>query len=406
MRLRLKTLTALPLLILGVACADQLITSPESTSDAAFAKGGGGGGGSTYDVIVLPGGNGNAAAINDAGIIVGHARDTRDGSDSYPALRWLATSTGVTGPENLGTVPSPNDEPVFAYVPKAINSSGVIAGYFQTRTNRFGAWVYTDESGMQLLPWLVGRTWEFRAHAINDRGVVVGFLEYSVRDEDGTLIDRVRRAAVWPTPQDQPLLLPPLEGHDATWANAISMDGLVTGFSYSKSAGYSEPQTGVTWRINEAGELIEGPARVPTRFFPGAVNQAGDIAGRMIDPTEATVMRSGSTLRLDALVAGSSSAAADISDPGAGGLVQVAGWSGDRAVLWTIDAADGVSGPLDLGVPKGSPGAYASGINAQGWVVGGSRSQHGDRPTLWLPRASGGGGDECEPHPKHPGKCR
>jgi uncharacterized membrane protein len=404
MRLQLKTLAALPLLILGVACADEHITSP---GDALSAKGGGGGG-STHDVIVLPGGNGNAAAINDAGVIVGHARDTKDGTEPYPALRWVASSTGVTGPENLGTVPSPNNEPVVAYVPQAINSSGVIVGYFQTHTNRFGAWVYTDESGMQLLPWMVGSTWEFRAHAINDRGVVVGFLEYSVRDEDGTLIDRVKRAAVWPTPQHQPLLLPPLEGHDATWANAISMDGLVTGFSYSRDGifGYGEPQTGVTWRINEAGELIEGPAPVPTGFFPGAVNQAGDIAGRRIDPTEAAVMRSESMLRLDALVAGSSSAAMDISDPGAGGLVRVAGWSGDRAVLWTIDAADVVSAPLDLGLPKGSAGAYANGINAHGWVVGGSRSPHGDRPTLWLPRASSGGGEECEPHPKHPDNCR
>jgi hypothetical protein len=406
MRFRPHICLALPILVLGIGCADQLITAPESAPDAVFAKKGGGGG-DAYDVIVLAGGNGIASAINDAGTIAGFAREGRDGGVPFSALRWVASSTGVSGPEVLGTLPPPFED-AFRQWPTAVNINGMIVGNATsqnrlTGAQRTGAFVFTDETGMQLLPWFVGDTYEHRADALNDRGFAVGFIAFALRDDEGTAVAVLRRAALWLNLQDRPLVLPPLDGHNATRATAISMNGLITGYSWT--VGENE-EIGVAWQINDAGEVTEGPYALG--IGPRAVNNSGDIMGLQ------AVMRDGHSLLLGGLPNHTYVSAHDINDATAGGIVQVIGASEGKPVVWTIDAANTVSEPKELGLPSGSStGAHLDGISGHGWIVGSSQTkQSGATPTLWRPRGSGddsGGGDgdgDCKPHPKHADRCR
>jgi uncharacterized membrane protein len=408
MRFRSHTYLVLPLLVLGIGCADQLVTDPARAPDAVFARAGGGG---AYDAILLGGGNGWATAINDAGTIVGFAREGRDGSAPNPALRWVASGDGVSGPEVLGTLPAPFED-AFRQWPTAINNNGMIVGNATGRVNgsqRDGAFVFTDQAGMLLLPWFVGDTYEHRAEDLNDRGFAVGSIIYALRDDEQTVVAVRRRAALWLNLQDRPIVLPPLDGHDASYARAISMNGLIVGDSWT----HGEPlRTGVAWQINDAGDVTEGPYALG--MAPRAVNNSGDILGSQIDSNTgiinwslSTVMRAGYLLVLGGLPNHTYVSARAISDATAAGIVQVAGESEGQPVVWTIDAANLVSEPMEPGLPSNnSTGAQLHGINGHGWIVGlSSTKQGGATPTLWRPRSSSDdGGDAPCTHPK--GKCK
>lgn len=385
--MRMKTLGLLlaPLLVLGIACDEQTAIAPE---DASFAKNNTK---SDYDAIVLDGGNGNARAINDAGIAVGVGRELRGGGP-YPALRWVVTSEGVAGPEEL-----PLLDGVSFHQPVAVNSSGMIAGYFQ-KDNGWGALVYSDELQMQALPQFASTDESF-AWDINDLSIVVGSITTGILDDEGSE-SRLTRAAVWFNAVDEPTLLPALEGHVGTRAVAINTSGLIPGSSHPVEG----PSVGVTWLIGEAGELPQGPYELPAGFSPSAVNAEGDIVGAYGECGSA-LMRGDQLIVLDPDE--TCHKPTDITDAAADGTVQIiSGLWFEGAVLWTVDAGGQVSGPVDLGSPKGTKGAYTSGINAQGWIVGAGRTERGDVPALWLPKTSGDGGGDGGGDCTHPrGKC-
>jgi hypothetical protein len=408
MRTRLPTLAALPLLILAVACADQLITSPQ---EALLSTGSG----ETvnYQAILLANRYGHAHAINDAGIVVGDI--------SGVAVRWVVSSGGIAGPKELGTLPgryADSDQQALA-----VNGSGVIVGYASSRSHGTeGAFVYTDQMGMQLLPGFLNDTYNLRAVAINDNGIIAGWIDFAVRDDDGKITDRRFQGAVWLNLADKPILLPPLEGDEASRAVAIDMNGLITG--RSRATINSSSEVGVAWRINDEGQLVEGPYPLDAGFRAGAwavnwtwpdngksLNEAGDIVGWQYSATnlaDAAFLRGGSVLLLGSLLPGEMSYATGINAPTAAGVVRIvgqSGWGSSVATLWTVDA-DGKIDAVDLGAPKGSINASALGINAQGWIAGRSASKTlSRRPTLWQPRSSvdDGGDDPCT-HPK--GKCK
>jgi hypothetical protein len=405
MRTRTTVLLLAPLFMLASACADQLVTEPQGASFATTA------GDATvgYDAIILPaftsvpgtaGGSGAAADINDFGIIAGFARDAM-GSDL--ALRWVATSTGASGPEALGALPPPFDGHS-RQIPLAMNNAGLVVGYVQT-SGRFSGFVYDDENGMQLLP----QAWQFleAPSGVNDQGMIVGTIDVAIRDADGVVVGRRARGAVSPDLAST-ILLPPLAGHSESRASAINTDGLITGGSRAGSG----PWVGVTWRIDGAGMVLEGPDEIMDGFFPGALNSTGDMLATAIPWSETgvrAVLRNGSMLALDPLQPGHSVYANGISDE-VGGTVRVVGSSGSRAVLWTVNANNEVSGPVDLGVPSNNTTwASARGVNRYGWIVGSTHTKaHNMRPTLWLPRSSGNDGDdggECKPHPRHKDRC-
>jgi hypothetical protein len=411
MRIRSLSLLIGPLLLLATACADQLVTPPQEALHHHRPGHGGGddGGGETakYQAILLADEYGQANAVNDAGIAVGHIQGV--------AVRWVVSSGGIVGPEELGTLPERYaDSDQYAL---AVNGSGVIVGYALSWSHGTeGAFVYTDAMGMQLLPGIAGATRRRRALDVNDQGVVAGWIEFEVRDGDGVIIDRPIRGAVWLNTEDEPVLLPPLQDHDASWAVAINVDGLVTGHSHAEGSA----EVGVAWRINGEGQVVDGPSRLGTGFRPGAwmaaftwpdqgnsLNDAGDVVGRRHSSGgtwEAALMRAGAVLLLGALVPDENSFAAGITDADADGVVRIVGQSGRSvATLWTVAADGGVSGPMDLGAPSRSTGASALGINNNHFIVGHSASRSmSRRPTLWLPQESG---DPCNPHPKT-GVCR
>jgi hypothetical protein len=405
MRTPVPALLLAPLLLLATACTEQIVTAPQeallSTASSETAN---------YQAILLADRYGHANAINDAGIVVGDIQAV--------AVRWVVSSSGIAGPEELGTLPGRYaDSHQYAL---AVNGSGVIVGYASSRSHgNEGAFVYTDEMRMQLLPWFLGDTYNGRAVAINDQGIIAGWIDFAVRDDDGTITDRRFRGAVWLNMVDEPILLPPLEGDSASRAVAIDMNGLVTG--YSRRTIHSGSEAGVAWRINDEGRLVEGPYPPNPGFGPGAwvaswtwpvsgnsLNEAGDIVGWQYSATnwaDAALLRGDRVLLLGSLLPDELSYAMGINEPTAAGVVQIvgqSGWMGSVATLWTVDADDKISA-VDLGAPRRSIDASASGINAQGWIAGRSASRTlSRRPTLWMPQESG---DTCNPHPRT-GACR
>jgi hypothetical protein len=297
----------------------------------------------------------------------------------------------------------------------AVNGSGVIVGYAFSRSHGTeGAFVYTDELGIQLLRGIAGATYRRRAVAVHDQGLIAGWIDFVVRDDDGVIIDRPIRGAVWLNMDDEPILLPPLEGDDASRAVAIDMNGLVTGRSRPNRDSQSG-EVGVAWRISDEG-VVEGPYPLNAGFRPGewvaswswpvsgnSLNEAGDMVGWQYSATndsDAALLRGDRVLLLGSLLPDVRSYAMGINEPTATGVVQIvgqSGWEASVATLWTVDADDKISA-VDLGAPSRSIDASASGINAQGWIVGRSASRiYSRRPTLWMPRESG---DTCNPHPK------
>jgi hypothetical protein len=399
--MRTRTLHLLfPSLLLLMGCGENIATAPQaSPQDPLLADVSGGT--PSYHAVVLDGGNGNAMAINDSGIAVGMARQR--GEERYPALRWVVTVDGVAGPEKLPFLPPPFHN-AFSHQPQAVNNSGIIVGYFQN--NHYGAFVYSDEIGMQPLPRFVGDTYHFWASDINDQGIVVGWIDFAVRDADGTIIERRNRAAVWPNTVDEPKLLPPLEGHDATSAGSINMNGLVLGTSWVGA----DPKSVVAWVVGQDGGLLEGPYELAPAFGARAVNNGGDIIGSL-PRCRAAFLRGSHIEVLPSLTPDDTCTSAwDLTDVAPDGTVMVVGDidNGMRAALWTLDS-DGRAGvAMDLGIPKGTEGAYARGVNTQGWIVGAGRTKRsGDVPALWMPNTGGGddSGGDCDPHPKT-GKCR
>jgi hypothetical protein len=406
MRTRIAALLLAPLLLLATACTEQIVTAPQeallSTGSSETVS---------YQAILLADRYGHANAINDAGIVVGFMGDA--------AVRWTVSSAGIKGPEELGALSGRfGDASQYAL---AVNGSGVIVGYATSRSwGNEGAFVYSDATGMQLLPRFVNDTYDFRALAINDHGIMAGWIDFAVRDADGVIIDRLFRGAVWLDAGSEPILLPPLEDHGASRADAIGMDGLVTGHSRPER-GSQSGEVGVAWRINEEGQLVDGPYPLNAGFRPGSwvaswqwpvsgnrPNEAGDIVGWQYSATnhsDAALLREGRVLLLGSLLPDALSYASGINDPTPAGVVQIvgqSGWETSVATLWTVDP-DGNVKAVDLGAPGRSINAAALGINAQGWIAGRSASRTlSRRPTLWMPQESG---DTCNPHPKT-GACR
>jgi uncharacterized membrane protein len=391
----------LPSLILLTGCGENIATAPQSSPQGPLLAETSGGTVS-YDAMVLDGGNGNAMAINDAGVAVGMARQR--GEERYPALRWVVTTDGVTGPEKLPFLPPPFHN-AFSHQPLAVNGSGSIVGYFQDN-NRYGGFVYGDEIGMQPLPWFVGNTYEFWASDINDKGMVVGWIDFAVRDADGNIIERRKRAAVWPNTEDKPGLLPPLEGHAATSAGSINPDGLVLGSSWVSG----DPSVGVAWVVDQDGGLLEGPYELAVGFRAHALNSEGDMVGSF-EWCRAAFVRGSHVEVLPSLVPDDTcTRASALTEVAADGTVKIVGDNGGmRAALWTLNSDGQTVGAMDLGIPQSTQGAYARGVNTQGWIVGAARTKNkGDLPALWMPTLGGDaddGGGDCNPHPRT-GECR
>jgi probable HAF family extracellular repeat protein len=387
MRTSTVHLPLVSMLLLAAACAEHpTISAPENASLTSITEAVE----FSYDVIALKGGYGLARGINDAGIVAGMAREG-SGGDPYLTLRWVVSSEGVIGPEDLGSLPPPFTNAFYHY-PHAINESGQVVGFFNHNNNVLGGFVYSGASGMQPLPRLVGST-NWGAHGVSDVGMVAGYID--VGTENGST---VYRAAVWPNRDDEPILLPPLAGHISSSGGLINTYGLVTGTSWPEGGSI----VSVAWRVSAVGELLEGPYELEDGFRASALNNDGDMAGSY-QGCQGALVRSGVVILLSSLASKECISVNDISNATADGRVWIVGSSGERPTLWTVDAAGHVVGPVDLGRASGTRSATANGVNVHGWVVGSGLTRHGvGVPLLWLPKAAGDDGT-CS-HPR--GKCK
>ena len=110
-----------------------------------------------HATAVLPPGQGSSTAysINNAGVVVGDAQP-----DSWPAFRWTTT-------QGMSILPVPSDYFAEMSHARAVNDSGVVAGYCWKQDGpRAVIW---DENGMTDLG--LGDAW---AYGINNPGEVVG----------------------------------------------------------------------------------------------------------------------------------------------------------------------------------------------------------------------------------------
>jgi probable HAF family extracellular repeat protein len=113
----------------------------------------------------LGGSGSSAAAINDAGQVVGSSYTAKNSSTEHPFL-WTAAG----GMEDLGTLGGHQAEAL------AINSSGAVVGYSYLSDNVSShAFLWTPAGGMQDLGTLGGKS--SVAFAINDKDQVVGYAD-------------------------------------------------------------------------------------------------------------------------------------------------------------------------------------------------------------------------------------
>jgi uncharacterized membrane protein len=398
MRTRIGRLLLWPMVLLSSACAEQLVTGPQDAAhggESAALATAGTQTAATYRIITLEGSAGRAYDINDHGVVAGVYQRP---AGFNRAARWVVDADGnVTGPTELGELPV--GTPEVGQVAHAVNAGGVIVGITERANGAVGAFIYDGE--MRLLPRFVGDTYEWRAAGVNDHGVVVGSIEIAVRDEERRITGRLQRGAVWLNSTDEPLLLPPLEGHDRSGVGMlkpINNSGMVVGWS---SLADGSGVVRVRWQIS--GETVSGPFEIGAPdFAPFRANDAGDIAGFQwrTSGREAALLRGGTLFGLGVLAGHDDSEARDVNDAAtAGGPVQIVGWSGvfptnQHAVVWTVQGDGTVTSMVDLGLPKNFNAANAEAINTSGWIVGASRhtNRGGQIATLWMPQQEGGGG--------------
>jgi uncharacterized membrane protein len=338
-------------------------------------------------------------------VVVGVSKQ-QPGSSHNHAVRWLLDDAGrVTGPLSLGTAPPPFDQ-AQSQVATSVNEAGVIVGWLDYQapgTWRRGAFLW--DGAMKLLPVPEGATQFWHAFSINDAGIVAGSVELDLRDDDGMLIGRRVRAALWfPPYEDPPMLLPPLDGFAGAWA--INNQGLIIG--------WVPGGTWVRWQLE--GQEVTGPVQLEGGIHPwimGPMNNAGDIVGGSTGESEAALLRSGEVTLLGTL--GPFSFARGISDPGEDGSVWVVGTGGEKvgvydgyasAVVWTVATErPRVSGPVDLG------NGAAAAVNVHGWIVGVRDWGQSQQAVIWRPGAGAGAAvsgfevRSCRLHPRNPGRC-
>jgi hypothetical protein len=401
------TLALFPLFLLAGACTDQPLTAPPEASLAAAS-----GDELSYRIILLEGTAGRATDVNDAGVVAGVFK-TADGSNV--AGKWVVDDDGsVSGPIRLGTLPGP-----FADAwqnARSINAGGTIVGWAQTMNNMYGGYLF-DGEGMRLLPQFDNDradTQHWAAEAINDHGLIAGWLSINEYDEDGSFLRRVQRGALWLPPYDaNPIVLEPLEEHTRATASLIDNHGTVVGQSFGPDG---VPSKEVRWQASADGE-VAGPFAVEEEgYFRWGMNHFGDRAG-FVGNREGALLRPGAVVPLGFLAGHGDSEARDVSDRHANSDVLVVGSSGfftasERAVVWRVDANGNAGSPLNLGLPNNRyESGNAEAINTRGWIVGANRLKRGGQTaTLWMPQSGGGeespgDGDPCNPHPRT-GVCR
>jgi hypothetical protein len=376
-----------------------------------------------FVATVLPGGTMSSIVdavlhLDGAGGVFGSVMHA-SGTDR--AAKWTVDASGnVSDPVLLGTLPAPFDL-ADQYVMSVNSDRQVVIGYARNASTRETAgWVWG--SGTMPVRLLAANATRVYPMAINAAGVIVGQIATTL---DGVSGDW---GAVWLPPYDaEPILLPRLEDYSLNSARGITEGGVITGWVRGKGV----PDALVRWEIDAQGNVLSGPDRLHgiDHLLVGAVNQDLDVVGSYYGDGSfgPYLFRSDADQRiaLGTLMGHARGSVRGVSERATDGGVHAVGSSyttiisDERAVLWSVDLGNAVTGPLDLGLPEAavistrprrslafvSAGAYST--NDQRWVVGWSKREDGAFfATLWQPAADDDAGEgDCNPHPRT-GACR
>ena len=212
-------------------------------------------------MIALEGTGATAAAVNDAGVVVGSA--TVDGGGGA-AVIWDAEGT-LHSLADLGLDLDPA-------VLVDINDDGVAVGV-RTAPERVRAFLLDiDTATVEFLPFALhdNGAEDHQAHAINDAGAVVG----EVCSES-----RGCRAVLWRAGSHEPVLLGAPEGWIAGVAVDVDDHGTVVGQIVDATR-----ESTVLWRPGSYDDpaLIEPPEG---KLFTGrSINDRGQVVGTLVAP--------------------------------------------------------------------------------------------------------------------------
>ena len=327
------------------------------------------------------------------------------------AVKWSISSDGVfSDPVYLGELPVPWHE--FDQHVHGVNNTGDIVVGWAGRYDHVPGWVWTNGE-MKLLPEPENATKVWPTY-VSDEDLIVGSIDLN----DG---ESQRYGAVWFPPYDTaPILLPVVEDYEITTARAIDSQGKVIGWARATEL----PDILVQWQIDSEGNVLSGPDKIDgieDILFAGA-NQSLDIVGMSHPAIEPYLFKSNSRQKIElGLLEGEHSGfASGLNERKQDGSVQVVGRSSPEsslplynpsAVLWSVDASNAVTGPVDLGLPDRmqistrpprfldfvSASAYS--ISNKNWVAGTSTREDGKEfATIWLPSTDNGDdGDDPAP---------
>lgn len=301
--------------------------------------------------------------------------------------------------------------------PFAINNNGQIVGY-----SREYAFIWEDNSEMQALN--SGSFGTCRARGINDYGVIVGVCDgQPVRwdnaasnpevlplddnhvggradhiNNQGVIAGQVEtdggpyRVAVWTNNENDPKVLSH-EGNADGWLVhvVINDDNIV--------ATTLDDTEAVVWEDLEAEPITLAHLGADMESDARGINNNGDIVGISLSGSDSfAVLWSYSGNGWSNPVIVGSGNAQDVTDRDDNGWVQIVGSNypssvseDQRGRRWVIDAVGGALKhtqilpiPDELHHRAGMAGANF--INADGWIVGGTRDRHNDfEATLWRP---------------------
>lgn len=360
---------------------------------------------STYTPSVLP--NGDITGFRQTFFTIDAKSDIfgsiRDDAGLIRAALWSVDADGsISAPTELGMLPDPYGD--LPQTTRASNARGVAVGYVRDGTGAYIGWTWT-QGAMTLLQPVPGAEYTSVVPLdVSSTGVVVG--QIGRQEEAG----HKAYGAVWLPPYDEPaILLPVLEGYVLNSARHVTDGGLITGWV----RGSGMPDAVVQWQIDANGTILSGP-----NTLPGSDDVLFQVGSRDLDlaclygsadgPTVGCLYRAttGERIDLGPLDGDVRSYARGVTPLDADGAAQLVGTSfgsdsqDARAVLWSVDAGNGVSGPVALPLPSVhrrfaqfvASGGYA--INEVNRVIGWSEQSDGRRSAvLWQPEA----GDPSSP---------
>lgn len=245
-------------------------------------------------------------------------------------------------------------------VPTALNDTGKVVGWSAARCGLDPScghgFIWDMASGMLELPAPTGATGPWFPHDINESGQVVGTAQLIPGDPF--------RAVHWASPISSPTVLPTLPGYnDTAIANAINDSGVVVGYLTNW---VGAPIGGVEQGFQWTPSVGISPVGNPTNFA-NDINNNGVIVGSYksnpmaIAPTQPYLW--------DPLLGGRSLSAAGGSAQAINDLGQVVGMvAGSGIVLWDSDGTMIELGYLPGTDPNRGTGARD--INNLGQVVG------------------------------------